>query len=64
MKGDYAKIHLRRILFNNNVIDKVNLRPVNPDKPLTLENLIDAKAASAVNTKFKYKPSLFTKFNA
>ena len=48
-EGDYAKYTLDGYLFNNNVIDKVNLRPVNPDKPLTLENLIDEKAASAVN---------------
>ena len=48
-EGDYAKYTLDGYLFNNNVIDKVNLRPVNPDKPLTLENLIDEKAAAGVN---------------
>lgn len=48
-EGDYSKYTLDGYLFNNNVIDKVNLRPVNPDKPLTLENLVDEKAASSIN---------------
>ena len=48
-EGDYSKYTLDGYLFNNNVIDKVNLRPVNPDKALTLENLVDEKAVEAVN---------------
>lgn len=47
--GEYEKYTLDGYLFNQNVLDKVNLRAINPDKPLTLENLIDEKAAESIN---------------
>ena len=47
--GDIEKYTLDGYLFNQNVLDKVNLRPVDPNKPLTLENLIDEKAAESIN---------------
>ena len=47
--GDIEKYTLDGYLFNQNVLDKVNLRPVDPSKPLTLENLIDEKAAESIN---------------
>lgn len=47
--GDVEKYTLDGYLFNQNVLDKVNLRPITPGKPLTLENLIDEKAAESIH---------------
>ena len=48
-EGDASKYTLDGYLFNNNVLDKVNLRPVNPDKPLTLENIVDETAVKSID---------------
>ena len=44
----YTKYTLDGYLFNNNVIDKVGLRPVSGDKQVKLEDLIDESAAESV----------------
>ena len=44
----YTKYTLDGYLFNNNVIDKVGLRPVSGDKQVKLEDLIDESAADSV----------------
>ena len=44
----YTKYTLDGYLFNNNVIDKVGLRPVSGDKQVELEDLIDESAADSV----------------
>lgn len=46
--NDKVKYTLDGYLFNQNVLDKVGLRPINAGEKLTIDKLIDEKAAKAV----------------
>lgn len=47
-KADYTKYTIDGYMFNNNVMDKVGLRPVSAGKSVKLEDLVDESSADSV----------------
>lgn len=63
VKDDKAKYTIDGYLFNQNVIDKVGLRPINAGETLTVDKLIDEKAAKAIN-RISINPNLLHFLNS